>query len=58
VAKEQSEHMRDALAAAGNPPDWLMFESEGHGYYTIEHRREFYTRLIAFLNKHIGSEAR
>jgi dipeptidyl aminopeptidase/acylaminoacyl peptidase len=49
--------MRDALAAAGNPPDWLMFESEGHGYYTIEHRREFYTRLIAFLNKHIGSGA-
>jgi dipeptidyl aminopeptidase/acylaminoacyl peptidase len=57
VAKEQSEHMRDALAAAGNPPDWLMFESEGHGYYTIEHRREFYARLIAFLNKHIGSGA-
>jgi dipeptidyl aminopeptidase/acylaminoacyl peptidase len=57
VAPQQSERMRDALAAAGNPPDWLLIESEGHGYYTIEHQREFYTRLIAFLNKHIGAGA-
>ena len=54
VDKRHSEQMRAALTAAGNAPDWLMFEGEGHGYYTVEHEREFYTRLVAFLDKHLS----
>jgi dipeptidyl aminopeptidase/acylaminoacyl peptidase len=52
--KRHSLPMREALTAAGNAPDWLVYEGEGHGYYAIEHQREFYKRLIAFLNKNLG----
>jgi dipeptidyl aminopeptidase/acylaminoacyl peptidase len=52
--KVHSERMRDALVAAGNTPEYLQYDDEGHGYYRLEHQREFYKRLIAFLNKHLG----
>ncbi|HEU4373282.1 MAG TPA: S9 family peptidase [Telluria sp.] len=51
---EQANAMREALTRAGRPPEWLMFEREGHGFYDSEHRKEVYQRLEAFLAKHIG----
>jgi dipeptidyl aminopeptidase/acylaminoacyl peptidase len=53
----ESERMRDALTAAGNPPEWLAFKTEGHGYYTVEHQTEFYSKLLDFLDRNIGSKA-
>lgn len=50
----QAEMMRDALIKAGNPPEWLLVKGEGHGFYDAAHRKEFYQRLEAFLDKHIG----
>jgi dipeptidyl aminopeptidase/acylaminoacyl peptidase len=49
-----SERLAKALKAAGNPPETLNFPTEGHGFYTEEHRREFYTRLLDFLSRNIG----
>jgi dipeptidyl aminopeptidase/acylaminoacyl peptidase len=52
-----SKAMRDALTAAGNAPDWLLYQEEGHGYYLLEHQREYYRRLLAFLDKNLGTPA-
>jgi dipeptidyl aminopeptidase/acylaminoacyl peptidase len=51
---DNAEKMRDALIKAGRPPEWFLAPSEGHGFYTIKNRTEFYQRLEAFLAKHIG----
>lgn len=51
---DQAEMMRDALTQAGRPPEWMMFESEGHGFYDREHRKAFFQKLESFLAKHIG----
>jgi dipeptidyl aminopeptidase/acylaminoacyl peptidase len=32
----------------------LYYPNEGHGFYTEPHRREYYTRLLAFLSRHLG----
>jgi dipeptidyl aminopeptidase/acylaminoacyl peptidase len=48
------EVARDTWTGLGVPVETLYFPSEGHGFYTDEHRREYYTRLLAFLSKHLG----
>ncbi|WOS39437.1 S9 family peptidase [Xanthomonas rydalmerensis] len=49
-----SKKMEVALKKAGVPVETLYVPTEGHGFYTEEHRREFYTRLLAFLSKSLG----
>ncbi len=51
---EHSEKMEKALKAAGVPVETLYYPHEGHGFYTEEHRREFYTKLLNFLSRHLG----
>lgn len=55
---EHSRKMEKALRDAGVPVETLYYDTEGHGFYTEEHNREFYTRLLAFLDKHIGPGAK
>jgi dipeptidyl aminopeptidase/acylaminoacyl peptidase len=52
-----SEAMEKALKAAGVPVETLYYPTEAHGFYTVEHNREFYTRLLAFLDRHSGAGA-
>jgi dipeptidyl aminopeptidase/acylaminoacyl peptidase len=49
-----SKKMEKALKTAGTPVETLYFPTEGHGFYTEPHRREYYTRLLAFLARHLG----
>lgn len=51
-----SKRMEKALRGAGNQVETLYFDSEGHGFYTEPHRREFYTRLLDFLARHLGGK--
>lgn len=51
---EHSERMEKALKKAGVPVETLYFPNEGHGFYTEPHRREYYTRLLGFLSRHLG----
>jgi dipeptidyl aminopeptidase/acylaminoacyl peptidase len=53
---EHSKMMEAALRKAGTPVETLYYDNEGHGFYLEEHRREFYSRLLAFLNRHLGGE--
>jgi dipeptidyl aminopeptidase/acylaminoacyl peptidase len=51
---EHTRKMEKALKQAGVPVESLYFKSEGHGFFTEPHRREYYTRLLAFLSQHLG----
>lgn len=51
---EHSQRMEKALKRAGVPVETLYYPNEGHGFYTEPHRREYYTRLLAFLSRHLG----
>lgn len=51
---EHSKMMEKALIAAKTPVETLYYPTEGHGFYQPEHRKEFYTRLLAFLNRSLG----
>ncbi|WP_371184654.1 alpha/beta hydrolase family protein [Xanthomonas sacchari] len=51
---QHSKKMEAALKKAGVPVETLYVPTEGHGFYTEAHRREFYTRLLAFLSKSLG----
>jgi dipeptidyl aminopeptidase/acylaminoacyl peptidase len=54
---EHTEMMEIALKRAGVPVETLYFKTEGHGIYKLEHRREFYGKLLMFLQKNIGGRA-
>jgi len=51
---KHSEMMENALRNASVPVETLYYKTEGHGFYLEEHRREYYTRLLAFLGRHLG----
>jgi dipeptidyl aminopeptidase/acylaminoacyl peptidase len=51
---EHTRKMEKALKEAGVPVESLYFKSEGHGFFTEPHRREYYARLLAFLSTHLG----
>ena len=49
VPIEHGLRMRAALTAVGRPPEWIVYEDEGHGWRTVEHRLDFYRRIDRFL---------
>jgi dipeptidyl aminopeptidase/acylaminoacyl peptidase len=51
---EHSQRMEKALKRAGVPVETLYYPNEGHGFYTLDHRREYYARLLGFLGQHLG----
>lgn len=51
---KHSRMMEKALKEAGVPVETLYYPTEGHGFYSEPHQREFYTRLLDFLHRHIG----
>ena len=52
---EHTRRMESALKRAGVPVEALYYPNEGHGFYEVAHRREFYTRMLQFLARHIGA---
>jgi dipeptidyl aminopeptidase/acylaminoacyl peptidase len=54
---EHTRMMEAALRKTGVPVESLYYPTEGHGFYTQPHLREYYTRLLAFLDRHIGAGA-
>lgn len=49
-----STMMERALISKGVPVETLYYPNEGHGFYLEENRREYFTRLLAFLSRNIG----
>lgn len=52
---KHTELMRDALKRAGREVETKIYKNEGHGYFAPEARKDYYTRLLAFFDRHIGS---
>lgn len=48
-----AERMRSTLAKAGNKPEWYVEQKEGHGFYAPENKAAMYTKVLAFLDKHV-----
>ncbi len=53
VPLEHGTAMRAALRAAGNEPEWVVYEREGHGWAQPRNRVDFAQRLEAFFAKHL-----
>ena len=53
----QARALFSALDARHYPYESLIKANEGHGFYLPENREELYTRLLAFLDKNIGTGA-
>lgn len=54
VPIKHAELMRDALTAAGNPPEWYVEDAEGHGFITEAAQETLYTRVDGFLKGCFG----
>ncbi|WP_341501980.1 S9 family peptidase [Gallaecimonas sp. GXIMD4217] len=54
VPISHAEALRDALDKKGHPYEWLVKDNEMHGFYKPEHNVELWTKMLAFLDKHIG----
>jgi dipeptidyl aminopeptidase/acylaminoacyl peptidase len=50
---EQTKAMERALQAAGVSVEAHYYANEGHGYYLLQNRRDFYTKLLTFLGRHL-----
>lgn len=53
---QHTRKMEAALKKAGVPVESLYYDTEGHGFYTDPHRREYYGRLLAFLSRSLGGQ--
>ncbi len=54
---KHSRMMESALRKAGAPVETVYYDDEGHGFYLLEHRQAYYTKLLEFLDRHIGTAA-
>lgn len=51
---EHTRRMERALKAAGVPVEAMYYPTEGHGFFLPANRKEYYGRLLAFLESHLG----
>ncbi len=56
VPISQYNLLRERLEEAGRPPEVTVVEDkEGHGFYDFQNQVDLYTKMEAFLDKHIGA---
>ncbi len=53
VLPVHGQRMRQALTDAGRPPQWVVYDDEGHGWLKLETRLDFAQRLESFLAQHL-----
>jgi dipeptidyl aminopeptidase/acylaminoacyl peptidase len=54
VPDEHAKALRDALKDANKEFEWLHYRREVHGFANQEHLQAFYSKVLAFLDEHIG----
>jgi dipeptidyl aminopeptidase/acylaminoacyl peptidase len=54
VPQVESDQIVSALRANGVPPEYELYDDEGHGLEKPGNRLKFYTRAERFLAKHLG----
>ncbi len=53
VPLEHGQKMRDALREFLRPPEWVVYDGEGHGWLKLETRVDFAQRMERFLAQHL-----
>lgn len=53
---EHTRQMERALKGAGVEVEALYYPTEGHGFFLPDNRRQYYTRLLTFLGRHLGGQ--
>ena len=53
VPLDHATRMRAALRGAGREPEWVLYPDEGHGWFKVDNRIDFYKRLERFLAEHL-----
>jgi dipeptidyl aminopeptidase/acylaminoacyl peptidase len=53
VPLKHGEQIRDALRAAGQKPEWVVYPDESHGWLNPANRYDFARRMQAFLALHL-----
>ena len=53
-----ADELRDALDKIKKPYEWVYYPKEGHGFYTLEHQVDVYTKMLAFFDRNIGPGAK
>ncbi|WP_376690484.1 alpha/beta hydrolase family protein [Wenzhouxiangella sp. EGI_FJ10409] len=51
------ERLQEALDEAGKDYESMVKEDEGHGFYDVDNRVDFYDSMLEFLDRNIGPEA-
>jgi dipeptidyl aminopeptidase/acylaminoacyl peptidase len=54
VPQAESDQLVAALRDNGVPPEYALYDDEGHGLEKPENRLDFYTKAERFLAKHLG----
>ncbi len=55
VVPEHGTSMRAAMERAGNTPQWIIVDDEGHGYRKLENQVMFYGAMEKFFEKNLGT---
>ncbi len=58
VVPQHGFRMKAAMEKAGNTPQWIIAEGEGHGYRDPGNQVMFYGAMEKFLDKYIGPDAK
>ncbi|HEX4780636.1 MAG TPA: alpha/beta fold hydrolase [Usitatibacter sp.] len=58
VVPDHGWRMKAAMEKAGNTPQWIIAEGEGHGYRDPGNQVMFYGAMEKFLDKYIGPDAK
>ena len=54
VPVENAERMLEALRRNGKTVDWVLYPEEGHGFFFVANRVDYYRKVEAFLAKHLN----
>ena len=49
------ETLRQKLADAGRPPEWVVYDDEGHGWRRPQNRIDFWNRVERFLQRNLAA---
>ncbi len=54
VPLDHGKRMRAAMRAAGQDPDYVLYDGEGHGWFKVDTRIDFWRRAEKFLAQHLN----
>ncbi len=57
VPVNQANLLREALESRHLHYEWLVKPNEGHGFFGEKNRQDMYEKMLAFLERNIGSES-